>query len=164
MARGRDSSFARAPGRLQLGTCDETGGSGASVKVTVTIPPASLDEDTAITIELIDPTRAMLRVDLAFGQHGTHFKIPAEVKLDMKGLNLPGGGGGGGGDDDGYVIDFYWFDPDTQIWYVVPKNEKKYSVDYEQGRVKGIWYFSHFSRYSLSQGYNENCCWGYIPY
>ena len=159
--------------KLKWRSGEEEGGKGARVNVTVTVPPGSLEKDSPITIDLIDPTRAMLRVNLVFGEHGTQFKIPAEVKLFVSGLDFDGdrdgddgygrdddGLDGGGGDDS--VIDFYWFDPDTDTWYAVRRDESKYSVDREAGTLRGVWYFDHFSRYSLSRGSTENCCWAYL--
>ena len=141
------------------------GVTGVKVKVEVKFHPGALDEDRDVTISLVNPAYAMLNVELEFGNHGTRFKIPAEVKLDIEGLDLKGAAGvDGSSGDAGYVFDFYWFDPAEKAWFAVPKDEDQYEVDLKDGKIKGIWYFDHFSRYSLSRGYYENCCWGYIPY
>ncbi len=79
---------------------------------------------------------------VAFGDHGTNFNVPAEIKLDLEGLDLSGYG-----EDE---IDLYGFDRDTDTWFLVPRNYKVIELD--QGKIQGIWYFDHFSRYSLGGG------------
>ena len=141
-------------GRVKLHWHREGGDTRSQVDVTVTVKPGALDEDTDVFIALVNSETVQLRLDLAFGQHGTRFKIPAVVEVAAMGLVL---------DDKNAWVDFYWFDPATEIWTAVPRNEKKFHINYQTGSVRGVWYFSHFSRYSLSGGNKENCCWGYLP-
>lgn len=124
---------------------DENGVTGSKVKAEIKIFPGALEEDAKITIGLLNPTYAMVSVELEFGDHGTQFHIPAEVSLDMEGLDLSGY-------DDGDTLDFYWRDPVTDAWFPVPRDEDHFEFDRNQGKIKGIWFFKHFSRYSLSKG------------
>ena len=122
---------------------DQNGVTGTKVKAEVKILPGGLEQDTEISIYLDNAEHVMITVNLEFGKHGTAFLIPAEVKLDIWGLDFSGYG-------PTDVIDLYWYDPDAETWFPVPKEFKK--VNRSQGKVEGIWYFEHFSRYSLSGG------------
>ena len=120
---------------------------GITVKVTLKVLRGALDEDSQVTIGLLNPNVAMIGVDLEFGQHGTQFRIPAEVELDLKQLDL-----------SGYAetdkLDLFWYDPVSDAWFPVRRDERKFSIDLKKGRVKGVWFFDHFSRYSLGgRGY-----------
>ena len=119
---------------------DENGVTGSKVKAEVKVFPRALKENTWISIGLVDPAYAMVGVDLEFGTHGTRFRIPAEVKLDIEGLDLSGY-------TDPDAVDFYWHDQDTNTWVPVPYDFKE--VELDQGKIQGIWYFEHFSLYSL---------------
>lgn len=121
---------------------DEIGATGSKIKAEVKIFPDALDHHTMISISLLNPVYAMLSVDLEFGAHGTQFHIPAEVMLDLEGMDLSGYG-------EGDTLNFYWYDPDTDAWYPVPRDEDQFKMELDQGKVYGIWYFAHFSRYSL---------------
>ena len=118
---------------------EENGNTGTKVKVEVKVLPDALEEDTEISIGLLNPAYAMLNVDLEFREHGTQFLIPAEVKLDLVGLDLSGY-------DDEEALDLYWYNPEDDTWYPVPYQFKK--VELDLGKVQGIWYFEHFSRYA----------------
>jgi hypothetical protein len=85
----------------------------------------------------------MVRVEFTFGPHGTHFNIPAQVKMDFGGLDLSGY-------DDPEAIDLYWYNPESGAWFPVSQVYKK--IDLARGKVQGLWYFEHFSVYSLSGG------------
>jgi hypothetical protein len=119
---------------------DENGVTGSKVKVEVKILPGALERDAMISIRLANPAYAMVTVDLAFGTHGTRFRMPAEVKLDLQGLDLSGY-------KSADAIDLFWYDPSSQSWFPVPKVYKQ--VELTQGKVQGIWLFEHFSTYSL---------------
>lgn len=121
---------------------DENGVTGAKIKAEVKIFSDALDEDTEISISLLNPAYEMMQANLEFGAHGTQFRIPAEVKLDLEGLDLSGYSAGD-------ALNFYWYDPDTDAWYPVPRDEDQFKVEPDQGKVYGIWYFEHFSRYGL---------------
>lgn len=123
---------------------DRNGVTGPKVKVEVKIFPGALDEDTQITISLLNPAYVMVNVELEFGVHGTQFNIPAEVSLDVEGLDLSG-------DGDGDTLDFYWYDPVADAWFLAAKDEDHFEMDLEQGKIKGIWYIEHFSRYCLAR-------------
>lgn len=122
---------------------DADGETGSKVKVEVKVLPGALSEDTIVSISLENPAYAMLEVELEFGTHDTQFLVPAEVKLDVYDLDLSGVAS----EDE---IDFYWYDSATDAWYPVPNDYK--IVELDQGKIQGIWYFDHFSRYSLSKG------------
>ena len=124
---------------------DEDGVTGSKVKAEIKIFPGALDEDTEIAIGLLNPAYAMVFVDLEFGEHGTQFQIPAELTLDLEGLDLPAYS-----NDD--LLNLYWYDPLSDAWFPVPRDEDKFEVKLEKGTIQGIWYLSHFSRYSLSGG------------
>lgn len=136
---------AKKGGRLLLDwkSKGENSAADTRVKVEVKILPGALDQDTEISINLENPAYAMVRVDFTFGPHDTHFNIPAQVKMDFAGLDLSGY-------DDPEAIDCYWYNPDTGSWFPVPWEYKV--VDLAQGTVEGLWYFEHFSTYSLSGG------------
>lgn len=128
------------------------GAVGPAVKVDLLIPPGALLQDTVISISLENPAVAMVTVDLEFGEPGTQFQIPAEVTLDLKGLELAGGDDDSNDDDsndDGPgEVSLYWYDTVQDAWF--PVVCKKYKVDFDKGTVKGTWYLNHFSRYSLA--------------
>jgi hypothetical protein len=124
---------------------DEDGDTGSAVKAELMIFPDALDEDAEITIGLLNPAYAMVGVDLKFGEHGTSFRIPAELSLDLKGLDLSDF-------DKSSTLDLYFYDPLSDAWFPVPRDEDKIDVKLDKGDIKGIWYLPHFSRYSLSGG------------
>lgn len=123
---------------------DQDGVTGSKVKVEVKILPGALTEDTIVSIALENPAYAMLAVDLEFAAHGTRFLVPAEVKLDLEGLDLLSEY------DSEDEIDLYWYDPAADSWHPVPCDYKV--VELDQGKAQGIWYFDHFSRYGLGGG------------
>ena len=122
---------------------NDDGVTGAKVKVEVTILPDALEKDRMISIRLIDPDYAMVTVALDFGTHVTDFKIPAEVELDAEGLDLSSYSS----EDE---IDLYWYDRTSKTWSPVRYEFKE--VDLDQGTVRGLWYFDHFSRYAMGRG------------
>lgn len=122
---------------------DEHGVTGSKIKVEVKILPKALSQDTEISISLENPAYAMVRVDFTFGPEGTQFNKSAEVKMDLEGLDLSSY-------DDPDAIGCYWYDPDSGSWFPVLWQYKE--VDLTQGKVEGLWYFEHFSVYSLSGG------------
>ena len=120
------------------------GVTGSKVKAEVKVFSGALDNDTEVSIGLTNPTYRIANVELEFGAHGTQFHIPAEVSLDMEGLDLS--------NFDPSTLNFYWYDPDTDAYDPVPGDDDHFEYDLEQGKIKGIWYFPHFSRYSLGGG------------
>ena len=124
---------------------DEDGVTGSKVKAEIKIFPGALGEDAEITIGLLNPAYAMVGVDLEFGEHGSQFSVPAELSLDLTGLDLSAY-------ETGDAFDFYWYDPGTDAWFPVPRDENTFEVKLEEGQIKGTWYLSHFSRYSMSGG------------
>jgi len=124
---------------------DEDGVTGSKIKAELKIFADALDEDAEITIGLLNPAYAMVGVDLEFGEHGTSFRIPAELSLDLEGLDLSDF-------NKSSTLDFYFYDPLSDAWFPVPRDEDKFEVELKKGSIKGIWYLPHFSRYSLSGG------------
>lgn len=124
---------------------DEDGVTGSKIKAEIKIFSGALDSDAQISIGLLNLSYAMVGIDLEFGEHGSQFSIPAELSLDMAGLDLSGYSAGD-------ALEFYWYDPVTDAWFPVPRDEDKFEVNLQEGKIKGIWYLSHFSRYSMSGG------------
>lgn len=131
--------------KLDWAIKSDDGNDETKVIAEIKIFAGALDEAFQISISLLNAAYAMVSVDLEFGNHGTQFNIPAEVTLDLQGLDLSGHA-------DPEAINFYWYDPDTDAWYPVPRDEDQFKVEVDGGKVWGIWYFEHFSRYSLSKG------------
>ena len=113
------------------------------IKVEIKILPGALEKDTMISITLANLSHAIVSVDLEFGTSATQFKIPAEVKLHMAGLDLSGYS-----DED--EINLFWHDPTSQSWFPVRYGYKK--VDLKKGKVQGVWFLDHFSRFALGRG------------
>lgn len=128
---------ARSGGRVEaeweLGDDDNE----LEVEVTVRVRPRALDRDTRIWVALASPEE----LTLLLGRHGTRFSIPAELTVEVEGLELPAGM-----DEDD--IDLYWHDEDTDRWMPVPRQ----SLEIDGDELIGTWLLDHFSRYSLSGG------------
>jgi len=108
------------------------------VEMELRIPRRALEEDSMLRMCLANASAFMTDVEAVFGQHGTQFLIPAELIIEVEGLNLSSMGD----------VGFYYYDEEKGLWYELT------IVEFDVG--PGDWTYvklllEHFSRYALGQ-------------
>ena len=132
------SRFIRASqgGIVTLSRFDDTQTSGASVVVSLAIPPGALDQDTKISLTMDATT-----LDFEFGPSGLVFNTPVVLSVDAYGLMLSGVDAG-----------------DVQLLYDnIAENEwsrmenSGIILEHDKGRLRLLdGRIPHFSRYILA--------------
>jgi len=128
---------ARSGGRVRAEWEIEGDDDEIEIEVQVRVRPRALERDTRISVALASSNG----LDLILGEHGTQFSTPAELTIEVEGIELPDG-------VDAENVNLYWLDEDAGLWYPVPRARLRVDDD----EIEGKWLLDHFSRYSLSGG------------
>ena len=112
---------------------------GGGLKISLTIPPYSIDENTYLSMST-DDEYLMGSVYMTFGPHGTLFSPPALLDFKVSGLDLTG--------IDPDLVDIYYDNEDAGVWELMPSRSKIVNTEAGYIEVEDA-EFSHFSRYAI---------------
>jgi len=84
-SKGVSDAPQMAPFASQMISAAE-GGTVTNGRITLTFPAGALDQDTEITMEMMDDGT----LGAEFGPHGIEFKLPVVMSMDLRGTNAEG--------------------------------------------------------------------------
>jgi hypothetical protein len=127
-------------GTLYLSDEFETDDEEVDVDIRLKIHPNSIPADDEFLMS-IDSDQFLANLDVVFGPHGMKFSKPAELTINIQGLDLSG--------LDLNTIQVYYDNQDTGQWEMMECDE--ISIDIDNGEIEVInAKLPHFSRYALA--------------